>query len=137
MYKMFQQPLSAVITGRAACSRRALAPVLALLAVSALLSPGRLMAGAGAAAFPDPFSWAAPTQTTHPWTRWWWMGSAVDKTNLTHQLEMFKQAGIGGVEICPIYGAHGYEDRFIRASRRKKRLAAFSSSTTMSPAEPR
>ena len=42
------------------------------------------------------------------------MGSAVDKTNLTHQLEMFKAAGIGGVEICPIYGAHGYEDRFIQ-----------------------
>ena len=42
------------------------------------------------------------------------MGSAVDKTNLTHQLEMFQEAGIGGVEICPIYGAHGYEDRFIQ-----------------------
>jgi hypothetical protein len=41
------------------------------------------------------------------------MGSAVDKTNLTHQLEMFKQAGLGGVEICPIYGVQGYEDRFI------------------------
>jgi hypothetical protein len=41
------------------------------------------------------------------------MGSAVDKTNLTRQLEMFKAAGIGGVEICPIYGAKGYEDRFI------------------------
>jgi hypothetical protein len=26
---------------------------------------------------------------------------------------MFQQAGIGGVEICPIYGAKGYEDRFI------------------------
>ena len=40
------------------------------------------------------------------------MGSAVDSNNLTRQLEMFKQAGLGGVEICPIYGAHGYEDRF-------------------------
>jgi hypothetical protein len=92
--------------------------LLALLAVLALLFPGRLTAGTGDrpedAPFPDPFHWAAPTQTTHPWTRWWWMGSAVDKTNLTRQLEMFKQAGIGGVEICPIYGAHGYEDRFIQ-----------------------
>ncbi|MGA2544420.1 MAG: glycosyl hydrolase [Verrucomicrobiota bacterium] len=117
MYKLLQQPSSAVRPGLAGHSRHALAPVLALLALSALLSPGRLTAGAGArpedAAFPDPLSWAAPTQTTHPWTRWWWMGSAVDKTNLTRQLEMFKQAGIGGVEICPIYGAHGYEDRFL------------------------
>jgi hypothetical protein len=61
----------------------------------------------------DPLSWAAPSRENRPWTRWWWMGNAVDKTNLTHQLEMFKEAGIGGVEICPIYGAHGFEDRFI------------------------
>ncbi len=119
MYKSLQQSSSAVLPGLAGHARRALVPVLALLAVSALLSPGRLMAGAAAAApdaaaFPDPLSWAAPTKTTHPWTRWWWMGSAVDKTNLTHQLEMFKAAGIGGVEICPIYGAHGYEDRFLQ-----------------------
>ena len=109
----------AVTPRRAGISRRALAPVLALLAVSAALSPARLAVGAASAptpdtaAFPDPFSWAAPRQTMHPWTRWWWMGSAVDKTNLTRQLEMFQKAGIGGVEICPIYGAHGYEDRFI------------------------
>jgi len=84
---------------------------LALLAVCAVLAPGRL--AADAAAFRDPLSWAAPTQTTKPWARWWWMGSAVDKTNLTHQLEVFQQAGLGGVEICPIYGARGYEVRFI------------------------
>jgi len=58
--------------------------------------------------------WAAPTRDNHPWTRWWWMGNTVDKTNLTHQLEMFRDAGIGGVEICPIYGARGYENRFIQ-----------------------
>jgi hypothetical protein len=62
---------------------------------------------------PDPFHWAAPTRESHPWTRWWWMGSAVDTNNLTRQLEMFKDAGIGGVEICPIYGARGYESSFI------------------------
>jgi len=98
-------------------SRRARVFILVALAVSAALAPGRLAAAAGpaadAAAFPDPLSWAAPTQTAKPWTRWWWMGSAVDKTNLTRQLEMFQQAGLGGVEICPIYGARGYESRFI------------------------
>jgi hypothetical protein len=60
------------------------------------------------------FDWPPPTRDNHPWTRWWWMGNAVDKTNLTHQLEMFRDAGMGGVEICPIYGAHGYENRFIQ-----------------------
>lgn len=60
-----------------------------------------------------PLSWPAPTRQEHPWTRWWWLGSAVDKTNLTRELTEFRDAGIGGVEICPIYGAKGYEDRFI------------------------
>ncbi|MFH5833788.1 glycosyl hydrolase [Halalkalibaculum sp. DA384] len=48
-----------------------------------------------------------------PWTRWWWQGSAVDKQNLTRELEKLKEANIGGVEITPIYGVAGYEDRFI------------------------
>ena len=62
---------------------------------------------------PDALSWPATTKETRPWTRWWWMGSAVDPQNLTRQLTLFEQAGIGGVEICPIYGAKGYESRFI------------------------
>jgi hypothetical protein len=62
---------------------------------------------------PPELCWPAFTRTNHPWTRWWWLGSAVDESNITRQLTMFQQAGIGGVEICPIYGAKGYEDRFI------------------------
>jgi hypothetical protein len=56
-------------------------------------------------------SWPAITRESRPWTRWWWLGSAVDKTNLTRQLTQFRDAGIGGVEICPIYGVRGWEDR--------------------------
>jgi hypothetical protein len=41
------------------------------------------------------------------------MGSAVDRTNLTRELERFHAAGLGGVHIIPIYGAKGFEDRFI------------------------
>ncbi len=58
-------------------------------------------------------AWPAPTQENRPWTRWWWLGSAVDKENLTAQLTQFRQGGLGGVEICPIYGVKGYEDRHI------------------------
>lgn len=54
---------------------------------------------------------ATEPDTAKPWTRWWWLGSGVDEKNLTRQLESFAKAGIGGVEICPIYGAQGYEDR--------------------------
>jgi len=66
-----------------------------------------------AAAGDDPLAWPAATREMRPWTRWWWLGSAVDQPNLTRQLAQFQQAGLGGVEICPIYGAHGYESRFI------------------------
>jgi hypothetical protein len=73
-----------------------------------------LVSAAGAVAGPDdPFAWPAPTRTARPWTRWWWLGSAVDAPNLDRQLAGFHDAGLGGVEICPIYGAKGYEARFI------------------------
>lgn len=57
--------------------------------------------------------WPEITQTAKPWTRWWWMGNAVDEKNLSVLLEEYEKAGIGGVEIAPIYGAKGYEDRYI------------------------
>lgn len=61
---------------------------------------------------PEP-QWPEVTSENKPWTRWWWHGSAVDKENLTMELESFKEANIGGVEITPIYGVVGYEDEFI------------------------
>lgn len=53
-------------------------------------------------------------QKARPWTRWWWMGNAVDSGNIQLQLQQFHDAGIGGVEIVPIYGAKGAEDKFIQ-----------------------
>src|ERR1041385_6630762 len=52
---------------------------------------------------PDPLAWPPITRECKPWSRWWWLGSAVDKENLTRLLEQYRDAGIGGVEICPIY----------------------------------
>lgn len=57
--------------------------------------------------------WPKATAQNHPWTRWWWMGSAVDKENLAGLLTQYHDAGLGGVEICPIYGVKEYEDQFI------------------------
>ncbi|WP_158855871.1 glycosyl hydrolase [Lunatibacter salilacus] len=57
--------------------------------------------------------WPEITSTAKPWSRWWWMGNAVDKQNLSILLKEYHEAGIGGLEIAPIYGAKGYEDRFI------------------------
>ena len=59
------------------------------------------------------FSWPPITQTTKPWTRWWWEGSAVTKPDLTAAMQLYAQAGLGGLEITPIYGVKGYEDTFI------------------------
>ena len=61
----------------------------------------------------DGQSWPELTRTMRPWTRWWWLGSAVDEANITHLLEAYKEAGLGGVEITPIYGVQGEEARDI------------------------
>jgi len=58
-------------------------------------------------------NWPAVTNVTKPWTRWWWEGSAVNKTDLTWNLEQYQKAGLGGVELTPIYGVEGYEKQFI------------------------
>ena len=51
--------------------------------------------------------WPAVRPEARPATRWWWLGSAVDATNLTYNLEEYAKAGLGGVEITPIYGVQG------------------------------
>jgi len=58
-------------------------------------------------------SWPEITNETKPWTRWWWMGSAVNKQDLTADMEEYKKAGLGGLELTPIYGVKGYENQFI------------------------
>jgi len=67
---------------------------------------------AGSAAT-TPAAWPEPTRENKPWTRWWWPGSAVDEPNLSRELASFASAGLGGVEITPIYGARGYEERYV------------------------
>jgi hypothetical protein len=89
-------------------------------AAASLVLAGVLLASSAPAGEPGAFAgqvetlgWPAPTRINRPWTRWWWLGSAVDAPNLERLLGGYRDAGIGGVEICPIYGAKGYEGRFI------------------------
>jgi len=63
-----------------------------------------------------PFALAAQTTVwpevnveMRPATRWWWLGSAVDKVNLTYNLDEYARAGMGTVEITPIYGVQKNE----------------------------
>ncbi len=57
--------------------------------------------------------WPKLKMENKPGTYWWWMGSAVDKKNITYNLENLQKAGIGGVTIVPIYGVKGLEQRYI------------------------
>lgn len=57
--------------------------------------------------------WPEIEKEHNPWTRWWWMGNTVNEQDLTRQMELYKEANLGGVEITPIYGVAGYEDQFI------------------------
>ncbi len=57
--------------------------------------------------------WPNVTKEMKPWTRWWWMGSAVDEKNIAQALKQYQQVGFGGVEITPIYGAKGFESKYI------------------------
>jgi len=52
-------------------------------------------------------SWPEVTTEAKPAARWWWMGSAVDAANLTRNLEAYATAGMGTMEITPIYGVQG------------------------------
>ena len=53
--------------------------------------------------------WPKPLPEAKAGTRWWWMGSAVDKENLWWNLSEYAKAGIGAVEITPLYGVQGNE----------------------------
>ncbi len=86
-------------------------PTLALFAASLLLSLPSFAQSPTSP--PDSLAWPEITRDNKPWTRWWWPGSGVDKASLTRQLEQFAAAGLGGVEITPIYGAKGYENRYV------------------------
>jgi len=58
-------------------------------------------------------SWPTPKKEHKPGTYWWWMGSAVDRENLSYNLESLHAAGIGNVHIIPIYGVRGLEEKYI------------------------
>ena len=62
---------------------------------------------------PSDTSWPEAKPEARPGVRWWWLGSAVDSTGLTANMEDLQQAGFGAVEITPIYGINGAENRHI------------------------
>jgi hypothetical protein len=45
----------------------------------------------------------SPPPDARPMMRWWWFGPAVTKPELENELNTMRRAGIGGVEIQPVY----------------------------------
>ena len=58
-------------------------------------------------------NWPVISQQARPWARWWWQGSAIDKKDLPAVMQTYRDAGLGGLEIVPIYGVKGYEKQFV------------------------
>jgi hypothetical protein len=82
--------------------------------VRAIFNGVALFAGISAAAHAEnPLTWPPLTREARPWAYNWWMGSAVDPKNLTAELTRYRDAGLGGIHIIPIYGAKGAEARYI------------------------
>lgn len=74
---------------------------LTALAATATLA----VTSCGESARPD--QWPDGGNEAKPRSRWWWMGSAVDTANIRQLVEQYAEAGLGGLEICPIYGVKG------------------------------
>lgn len=56
-------------------------------------------------------SWPDGGREAKAGSRWWWLGSAVERDNLRWQMEQLANAGIGTLEITPIYGVKGNDSR--------------------------
>ena len=58
--------------------------------------------------------WPKSSREAKAGSRWWWLGSAVDEENLEWQMARLQEAGIGNLEITPIYGVKGNASRNIQ-----------------------
>jgi len=47
----------------------------------------------------DEDTWRDPPLYYHPYVRWWWPGGAVDSKEIKREMDLFQEAGFGGVEV--------------------------------------
>ncbi len=52
-------------------------------------------------------AWIDPGRSCRPHTRWWWLGNALEKSDITFQMEAMAAAGMGGVEIMHTWKCFG------------------------------
>ena len=70
------------------------------------------LAAASAPPAAGDLDWPPITAQTKPWSRWWWLGNIGTPQDFTTEMEKYAKAGLGGLEITPIYGVRGQEERF-------------------------
>ena len=58
--------------------------------------------------------WPTVQTEARPGSRWWWMGSTVDIPNLTYNIDEYAKAGLGTLEVTPIYGVQGMDDKELK-----------------------
>ena len=103
--------MNSSITRHAPGSGPVVGPCLLLGAFLLLVRPGAVCGGE---LFPEnPSGWPAISREGRPWCYNWWLGNAVDTNNLARELRRYREAGLGGIHIIPIYGAKGFKSRFI------------------------
>lgn len=54
-------------------------------------------------------SWPAASIEAKAGARWWWLGSAVTESDIRWNMKEYSKAGIGALEITPLYGVQGNE----------------------------
>jgi hypothetical protein len=74
----------------------ALIALLAAIVIAAAQQPSSTIAAVR-------HGFAHPPDDSRIMMRWWWFGPAVTETELARELRLMKEAGIGGVEIQPVY----------------------------------
>ena len=57
--------------------------------------------------------WPTVNPEAKPGSRWWWLGSAVDKENRQWNMQEYAKHGIGALEITPLYGVQGNDQNNI------------------------
>ena len=65
------------------------------------------LALAAAISFPE------PSPETRPWGICHLLGSAAETGELSREMRRWSEGGLGGVRVVPIYGANGYEDKYV------------------------
>lgn len=58
-------------------------------------------------------TWPQTSQEAKAGARWWWLGSAVTESDLRWNMKEYSKAGIGALEITPLYGVQGNEKNAI------------------------